>query len=220
MTDKWRFWLVGLAVVAGLSYASFPLGLWLNPSHAFTGLVSFLGQSDQPYNWVFDELDVVSASISLFVLMAALIRYKVVGKLYYWALALAVVNSLGTLIAALVPLPDTFDDTSIEAVLKAGDVQIIIHGVASFVNSAAFVVAAILWAWAWKHKAGFGWRIWLASSMVTLSTIGFAIGEWYPVTSPAIQRLFIATYAVWLVAFVWDITGHKRRVRAKRRQKT
>jgi phosphatidylglycerol lysyltransferase len=216
-TDLWRPWLIGLAVVAGLSYASFPLGLMLNPSHAFKGLVSFLGQSDQPYNWVFDELDVVSAVVSMFVLLLIARRYRIRGKFYLWALGLAIANSLGTLVAAVIPLPDDYEDLSIRAVLQAGDIQVIFHGIASFVNSAAFVVAAALWAWAWRHKPGGVWRMWLAIVMVVLSTVGFAVGEWYPASSPAIQRLFIFSYATWLVAFVYDMTGHMRRTRQKKK---
>lgn len=209
--DRWRPWLIGLAVIAGLSYASFPLGIITNPKHAFTGLVSFLGQSDQPYSWLFDELDIVSAVISIFVLLVVARRYRITGRLYMWALGLAVVNSLGTLIAAIIPLPDRYEDVSIRAVLQAGDTQVIIHGVASFVNSAAFVVAAVLWAWAWRHKSGVLWRAWLAGIMVALSTVGFAVGEWYPASSPAIQRFFILSYGVWLTAFVCDATIHARR---------
>jgi hypothetical protein len=212
--DRWRRWIIVLAAVAGLCYASFPLGIFINPSHAFTGLVSFLGQTDQPYNWLFDELDVISAVASIFALLVVARRYLITSRLHLWALGLAIVNSLGTLTAALVPLPDEYDDVSIRAVLQAGDVQVIIHGLASFINSAGFVVAAVLWAWAWRrdtNKTAARWRAGLATSMVILSTIGFAVGEWIPATSPTIQRLFIFSYAVWLTIFVYDMTKHVRR---------
>ncbi len=211
MRDTWRPWLIALAVIASICYASFPLALILNPPRAFTGFVSFLSQFDQPYSWLFSELDVVSAVVSTAILIVILYRYSVTNRLSTWALWLAILNGLGTLGAALVPLPDNFRELGVQAALKAWDPQVIFHGVASFVNSAAFVVAAILWAWASRRKPGFGWRASLAVIIVLLSTVGFAIGEWYPATSPAIQRLFIFGYMIWFIVFIIDLTRSNRR---------
>ena len=208
--DTWRPWLIGLAAFASLSYASFVLAVWLNPSHFLAGLVSFLGQSDQPYSWVFNELDVVSSTVSAFVLLAIPALYQVRSRLLRWAIGLAAASSLGNLLAAITPLPDAFEGLSVRQIIRAGDVQVFGHGLASFMNSAGFVVAAVLWAWAWRRQRGAVWRAAMALSILLLSTVGDMIGDWYPWSAPLLQRVFIVLYGVWLVVFVVDVTRRRK----------
>lgn len=213
--DAWRPWLVGLAAVAGLSYASFGLAVWLNPSHFLTGLVSFLGQADQPYSWVFNELDVISSAFSAFVLLAMPALYQVRSRVLRWAVGLAAASSVGNLLAAITPLPSSFEGLSVRQILRAGDVQVFGHGLASFINSAGFVLAAVLWAWAWRRQRGAVWRAAMALSILLLSTVGDVIGDWYSWSAPLLQRAFIILYAIWLVIFVFDMTRRRKLARSK-----
>lgn len=58
-----------------------------------------------------------------------------------WAL---VVSSLGAAIAAMVPLPDHYNQQHISLVILHQP-AVLVHGIASFANSAGFVIAAALW---------------------------------------------------------------------------
>jgi|GEM_PF-1211654 len=207
-----RLLLLGLAALAAVSYASFLLAVWLNPAHAFSGLVSALGKQDQPYYWLFNNLDIVSSLVTVFVLLMIPRYYRLPEpeKAYRWAIGLAVASSVGNLTAATTPLPNSFEGMTIKQLADAADFQVIIHGLGSFINSTGFVIAALLWSWAWCRRRGAVWRAALALSMLFISTVGYGVGIWLPWTSPLLQRVFIILYAIWLVVFVVDMTTKER----------
>ena len=59
---SYRLNVSALMIVAALLYSTWPLGYWLNPS-ANRGLASNLEALNQPFNWLFIILDIVSGLI-------------------------------------------------------------------------------------------------------------------------------------------------------------
>src|SRR6267142_4573901 len=95
-----------LAVLAGVLYASWPFGYWLNPAVAKGGLASALEGVHQPYNWLFIAGDI--ASSLLITLVCWLIWRRVRGthdkRLLEFALLNVVFFAAGTIIDAALPL--------------------------------------------------------------------------------------------------------------------
>jgi len=210
--DYWRWYLLALAILAGACYASFPLAAWLNPAYAWHGLVSVLGRDGQPYASLFNGLDILSSCLVLLICLVITRRYTLTVR-QHWLVGLLAASSVGALVAALVSLPPTFDETSFnwQTMLQALDWRVVAHGAASFLNSAAFVMAVVVWAWPGAYGRKSWWRWLLAAVIVCLATIGAVIGEVWPAVSPYIQRLFIASFAFWLVVAVIDIVSYAAR---------
>lgn len=202
-----------LIALAGLCYASFPFAWFLNRPYAFHGLTSALGGEGQPYAWLFNISDIVSGALTIAILSWLRFRRRPhQSSLLRLTLDLALVSSLCTAFAALVPMPHQF--ASLDGQLKLSllrDPVIVLHGLISFINSAAFVAAAVLWAIYWRRRDGHLWRRLFTALVIFLSTVGFVIGQVIPGLADTIQRSFITMYAVWFVLFVVDIlTVHQR----------
>lgn len=214
--SDWRPWAASIvAAVAGLAYASFPLAWLLNPAYVWHDTISNLGRDGQPYAAVFNSLDIVSALVGLLVLAVAL-RWRRPAwhtHRHHWLYGLAVISLGAAALAAAITLPARFDEQALTwaSILRPA---VMFHGLCSFINSAAFVVSAVLWAWPYAKKAAgkgwqaygtVNWRVWLAALALVLGTVGAAIGALWPPTAATLQRLFVLCYALWLWGVVSDI---------------
>ncbi len=210
---RWS-WPILLLAIASFLYASFPLATFMNPRYAWHGLASALGGDGQPYAWFFNGADVVSGVLAIAVLLWLFKAKRPKDGYIRTALNFALISVAGAIIAAVIPLP--YGSSSFEGHLSLQLLHhptIIAHGVASFLNSFAFVVAAVLWVVYWWNKKIFGWRIVLASAIVLFSTVGFVVGQMLPSWSGSIQRVFIVLYGIWFVVFAYDLLRLHRRHR-------
>jgi hypothetical protein len=207
-----RRWLVFAAALAGIVFMSFPLAWLLNPRYANSALASHLGEPGQPYAWLFDALDVVSGLLSTVVLLECWRRLRSarhLQRLWAWVLGLTIASSIGTIAAALITLPAGYVEIdSIHGIHVTP--QLVGHAAGSFVSSAGFVAAVVLWAVGIRKVATFQrrqlWLRWLLAALIVLSsTAGYVIGDAVPAVSPFIQRLFIGLYALWLPWLVYDV---------------
>ena len=198
-------WLLGLSIVSGFSYASFPLALSLNPKKAIGSMVSILGQADQPYADVFNALDSIASITAITISAGLLYSLPAMPKLLKSASYALIISSIGNLLAAVFVLPAGFeiDDHLVPTVLLSP--AVIAHGFTSILNSGGYVWAVACWAVWTYQRSGFGLRQTLAVLIFTLCSIGFLIGQLDLVAAPFIQRAFIASYALWLVCFVYDV---------------
>ena len=202
---RWSWPLVLLAVASFL-YASFPLATFMNPRYAWHGLASALGGDGQPYAWFFNSADVVSGFLAIAALLWLFKTKRPKDTYIRTALTFALISVTGAIAAALIPLPNGGSAFEGHLSLKIlAHPTIVAHGIASFLNSFAFVVAAVLWVVYWLNKKLFGWRIVLAGCIVLFSTIGYVVGQLIPGWSGSIQRVFILLYGVWYVVFAYDL---------------
>ncbi|HSX16649.1 MAG TPA: phosphatidylglycerol lysyltransferase domain-containing protein [Patescibacteria group bacterium] len=195
-----------VALLAGLAYASFPLAIWLNAPYAFHGLVSVLGEAGQPNAGIFNILDVVSGLLFVGLTAYLLVRHRPFTKHWRWAIAWFGISAVGAIIAAVVSLPVgfVFNGNLVEA-LRTINMSIALHGVASFVNTGGFIVSTLLWLRI-EHAGSRRdiRRLLLGWSIIAFVTLGPILSYLVPSTGGAIQRLFIALFAIWAVVFVHD----------------
>ena len=178
----------------------------MNPRYAWHGLASALGGDGQPFAWFFNGADVVSGFLAIAVLLWLFKTKRPKDAYIRTALGFAIASVLGAIIAAINTLPS--GSAALDGHLSLQLLHhpaIIAHGIASFMNSFAFVVAAVLWVAYWINKKLFGWRTLLAASIVCLSTVGYVVGQLVPATSGTIQHAFILLYGVWFVVFAYDL---------------
>lgn len=215
--DRVRGVLVGLAVLSGLAYGSFPLAYWLNRPYFWQGTVSNLGRDDQPYAWLFNSLDIVSTILGFIILAVIAHRYWPRRKSMRAAVLLAFLSLCGTIAAAAITLPFGFrdDDFSLSQLLQPA---VIFHGLTSFINSGGFVVSAILLAWPYRKKwrDWRNWRLWLAVISLLLGTVGALVGALYEPSTPTLQRLFIFCYVAWVIELAYDGSARRAKLFGKR----
>jgi phosphatidylglycerol lysyltransferase len=212
---RWS-WPIVLLAIASFLYASFPLASFMNPRYAWHGLTSALGGNGQPYAWFFNGADIVSGLLAIAVLLWLFKTKRPRDGYIRTALNFALVSVTGAIVAAIIPLPE--GNTALDGHLSLQLLHhptIIAHGIASFMNSFAFVVAAVLWVAYWCNKKLFGWRIMLATAIVLSSTVGYVLGQMIPSWSGTIQRVFVVLYGIWFVVFAYDLLGLHRRHRGK-----
>lgn len=197
--------ILTLIVIAAVGYSSWPLAALLNPTHLFNGLVSILSANLQPYDWVFTWLDYISAIITSVIFCYLFIQYRTrTSKKLQAAMLLLTISSLASLTAAFVNLPESFISSTHITFAMVKDPSIFIHGVASFVNTAAYTAAIVLWFFA-TAKTLVSARGILATSIVILVSVGFIFGQLFVDSGFVIQRIQITLYAIWLIWFTKDI---------------
>lgn len=183
-------------IIAGIFYASWPLGYWLNPSGA-RGLASNLGALNQPYNWLFITLDIISG---LLIVGAMWWLLKVVRRRHHrnqlW-LETAVIGlgvfGLLTLLDAVLPLQCI--DTSGQCLPPLEDPYFVVHGMVSIGSVAALCLSVIALWWLIRrdHRARRLSRF--VIDLLLVVWIGFGVGTAVLVardrsTTPT-QHLFI-----------------------------
>jgi phosphatidylglycerol lysyltransferase len=214
-----RHWVIALAALVGLSYCSFPLAYALNRPLLWDGLVSELGQPNQPYAWLFNGLDIASAMLAVILAVILFRFYKAALSRHpyiLWAVIMLLLSNVGALVAAYVSLPAGFS-IKVATLDSLMEPSVIAHGLFSFMNSTCFVLAALLWGASyrlsrreWPFLIRSDWRLVAALVILAMSTVGAAVGYLVPDVSTYIQRLFIVSYAVWIIVFVVDLTKSEK----------
>ena len=82
-TKKYSYFAIGLMVLAGIIYNSWPLGYILDPSTAHFGMASDLEDANHPYNWLFIAGDIMSG-ILILVFAVLMYRHRKAVKSHYW----------------------------------------------------------------------------------------------------------------------------------------
>ncbi|HUY85345.1 MAG TPA: DUF998 domain-containing protein [Candidatus Dormibacteraeota bacterium] len=195
-TDAGGLWsrVTFLAVLAGLLYASWPLGYWLNPAVAKNGLASGLEALHQPYNWVFITTDIIS---SLLILLACWLLRRRLGatsqkRLLDLVLLNVVIFAVGTIADTLLPMhcePSLRHCPSFTV-----DYFLLFHGVFSIVSAAClFFSLALLW---WHNNRDrllsglvFGYVLFSLTTLIEI--IGWKGGNWS-------QHYYLTLCGVWL----------------------
>lgn len=198
-----------IAAIAGATYASFPLALLVNPDYAFKDYVSTLGQSNQPFSWIFNSLDLLS-SVLVIGLSAFLIKeYWKPVKLLKIGLYSLIVSALGTLLAAVFSLPESIDNPSIH---DLDNIHVLTHVLFSTVNTLGYLTTVGLWAWHFYKVQGFNLRHYLAFVISVFALFSLAFEVFEVSAGIYVQRLLILSYAGWLVWFIFDVvTTHAPR---------
>jgi hypothetical membrane protein len=193
--------LLVLAVIAAIANGSFPFAVFLNRAKLYSGLVSDLGEQGQPYAHFFNSLDVVGGICIMILCTWLYIRDRhTLPKMAKATLVLLGLSGLGGLIAAVVALGPQYADMTEVQILHHLDFAIIIHGVASTLNSGGIIAGMVTWIF-WKkfeveHKPIY--TIFVVATLV-ISVVGFFGGLSAPIIGYAAQRLFILMLSWWIV---------------------
>jgi phosphatidylglycerol lysyltransferase len=194
-----------LAATIGACYASFPLAIYLNPSQAWSTVVSTFGEAGQPFSWVFNSLDIISSLLGI-TLMLLFLRYAHgLDRLLRYGVISLLIGNMGGVLAATLALPDGVELDGRLSWELFDNLGVVIHMLVSTINSGGFLVALLLWtAWSFR-KFGKNWRMYFTAIILILDIAGFIIGQSRPDIFYITQRIFIAGYAVWLVMFTRDV---------------
>jgi phosphatidylglycerol lysyltransferase len=172
-----------LAIVAAISYVSFPLGYILGLSS--NGLVSELGAQGAAYANIFNTLDVLSG-ISIIAICLAMASSLTIPRQKLALLAYGLAG-LGGMTAAICTLPGqgTLDLTASASVL---------HVVASAINAGGIIVAAAVCSYLAKSSRTLRiiFLMYIAVSLLSLIFVGNDLGF-------ALQRLQIVLTGVWII---------------------
>lgn len=191
-----HFWplMNSTAVIAGVLYASWPLGYVLNPEASRRGLASALEAVNQPYNWVFTTGDGLSSL--LIIVMAWLLWRRLRPSRHPRLLAASLFNiaifGLATIIDTWLPercLPGLPGCANWRQ-----DHLLLAHGIFSIIGAfCLFLALALLW---WRHRSNrllsvlmAGYLLFGAFSIIEALTPGK--GNWS-------QHYYITLCGVWL----------------------
>lgn len=126
--------IITLAVVAALSYSSWPLGYWLNPHVAHNALASQLESSHEPFNWLFIGLDLLCG---LALLLAGVLQWRRTKSPYdRAAIAFYMLFALLVIVAALIPFNcNTLGRDCSDVVIRSPHAYtFLIHGASSILS--------------------------------------------------------------------------------------
>lgn len=138
--------LVGLSVLSGLLYASWPLGPFFNPNVAQKGLASALEGRGQPYNWLFTGADVVSSLLIIFVcyMLWRRLERRQGPPMLLIVLGNVALFGIGTIMDALLPI--SCEPTLMMCPDYHQDHLLLVHGLISiFASFCLFMALFILW---------------------------------------------------------------------------
>ena len=202
-------WIMPAVGISALLYSSFILAPLLNGQYFINGLVSALGQRGQPYSWLFNILDIISGLLLSIVLFWVLKHKKTDSKLLListWAL---LINSIGIVLAALIPLPTDFQSESHLTLLMIENPFVISHGIGSFVNSAGLFTAALCYLIYCKQIKHFSFKTLLAIVILFVATFGFIIGYSLKSSGPTLQRIYIISSSLFVYLLIYYLVSNK-----------
>ena len=196
--------LTAVLVIAGLCYASWPLGYWLNPNSAH-GLASNLGAFNQPYNWVFIGLDVICGLLIIGAVwwMLMLVRRRHHRNQVWLETAIIGLGAFGFLTALDALLPLNCVETTQECIEPFKDPYFVIHGLVSIGSVAALTlsVIAVWWLIVRDHRARKATR-WVVD-LLLIVWIGFGAGTLVLLardrSATPSQHAFILFCSLWVV---------------------
>jgi hypothetical protein len=199
--------VVATTTLAMLAYSAFPLALFFNKSYFWQGLVSDLSEPGQPHSLLFTNIDIAAALFGVMFFSYLSWKQKQ-DKPQAIALKLVVVASVAELLTDIYSLPAGFSTTGAipSAHYFVSHPALIVHLVASSVNSMAFVVSFGLWT---LHRYRTGSKS-LSRELIFVLALcvgifGTLVGHAYPATSPTLQRVFILCYCYWFIALPLDL---------------
>jgi len=202
-----------MTVPAMIAYSAFPLAILLNKPYFWHGLVSTLTEPGQPHSSLFTAID-ISASLFGMLFFSYLSWRESWDRMQSIALRLVVVACGAELLTDIFTLPAHFATNGGVPSMQyfVAHPPLMIHLVASFVNSVAFVVSFGLWVLHRRHaKSKSIIREIIFAIAVSVGLLGSAVGYAYPPASPTLQRVFILCYCYWFIAFPYDSLVTKRR---------
>jgi hypothetical protein len=200
-------------VSAMLAYSAFPLAIFFNRPYFWHGLVSELSESGQPHNLLFTGVD-VAASLFGIVFFSYLSWREEWDRTQSIALGLVVVACIAELLTDVYALPAHFSTSGgiPSTQYLSSHPALIVHVVASSVNSIAFVTSFGLWVLHRRHtKSDNFLRELIFALTLCVGIFGTVVGYIYPAVSSTLQRMFILCYCYWFIAFPFDSLATKRR---------
>jgi phosphatidylglycerol lysyltransferase len=190
-----RLTAVAMAVLAAICYSSFPLAYLLNPSRAIDGLASELGASGQRYAGLFNGLDVASSLLLLGVVWLIWDKLPSSDRRARVALMLLAVSAIGTMLAAVTPLPAQLNTIA----------QIELHDFFSVVSVTGIIGSALaLYTFA-KHR----WAIIPFLVLFLLSLLASVVLKNSQAGSAA-QRCMIILMGIWMVVISAVLAWHSK----------
>ena len=197
---KYWFWLTVIAIISGISYASWPLGYLLNPAASNQGLASALEALNQPYNWVFISLDIISSMLMLYIAVkiwqknAQSIRSSYIGIIITNIIAF----SLGTIADTI--LPEHCLPSSITCPNWHHDHLLLLHGIFSIIAAInLFVIILIIW-WHKREKLLY---------FMLFGYVIFALLSLYEAVSPVAgnfsQHYYLTLCGIWIAFIPYSI---------------
>lgn len=194
-----RFWLLTktLAILAGVAYASWPLGYLLNPAASQRGLASALEAVNQPYNWVFISGDIASSALIIVVAWMLWRRLRTVPQAPLLIVVLANIVIFGVATIADTLLPEHCLPGVPSCPNWRQDHILLLHGIVSVVGAfCLFLALALVW---WRRRRSrllnnlmIGYVLFGAVSVLEALTPGQ--GNWS-------QHYYITLCGLWL-AFI------------------
>lgn len=193
------YWVGSAAVVlAAVLYCSWPLGLWLNPAAAASGLASEFGAFGQPYNWVFIGGDIASGVLLVLACVLLGVLMRATGLMRWCLVLLAVYGVCGALDAAL-PIHCLPSMQTCGPILH--DPLLILHGVFDYLGSVALLGTLVL-AWRLAKQAPTKWLPWIYS--IGVAGIVFALLSllFLLVGGPGFwaQRYYLTISSIWVAS--------------------
>ena len=191
-------------VLAMLAYSAFPLAIFFNKHYFWHGLVSDLSEFGQPHSVLFTNID-VAASLFGIVFFSYLYWRENWDRMQAFVLGLVVVACAAELLTDIYTLPPRFSTSGgiPSAQYISTHPELIVHMVASFVNSAAFVTSFGLWVLHRRHtKLDSISREFIFALTLCIGIFGTIVGYIYPETSSTLQRTFILCYCYEPIAYL------------------
>ena len=180
-----------IAVLAGLSFAAFPLAYLLGIRAA--GLVSSLGAVGQPYSWLFNSLDIINGVLMTLLGVALLRQPHRLSRLSRWVVGLYIISGLANMLSALAVLPNRIGSEKILDLVQ--DNTTIYHAIFTLVGIAALYSAAALYSWQRRQKPWVHIAFW---TLVITGVLVLVLDE--SATYRGItQRIQIVASALWII---------------------
>lgn len=209
--------VVVLATVAAISYATFLLEHFLSPDlDVINGYVSELSAVDQPFHNIYSGGDFITGVLTIVVAATGLLRLT----RRPWATAgwiFLLLFGIGAIGDATFPLDCAPSLDTRCALLERGEKLSFAHGFHAFTSS--FVVCAAVLAlfslsmagrrygW-WPPLARWGWVLAVAETVCGFSTLGFMVyGSWLGL----VQRIQISILVAGLAVLAWALYDDRRR---------
>ncbi len=189
------------AILAAVTYSSWPLGYIFNSSASKSALASALEGLHQPYNWVFISLDIISSALVIYIAVNLWQKYKLSKQSFIltYIVSNLVIFVLGTLVDALLPekcMPGTLNCPSWRV-----DHLLFIHGIFSIVSAISlFLILLIIW---WRNRTSLFNLLILGYIIFAMLTLYEAV---YPASSNFSQHYYLTLCGLWIAVIPYSVS--------------